>query len=251
MSTLSSVMASHQIIKLEGPQPAPYIYPKTQAAAKIINPPDYKIVNFNYLFDYARATGHHRDRLPVWGPMKKSKHFDPFTGKPYKPLPPILFDLIGHPAGWGVSVAEAFGRGETLKQTFIGGGDNVLQGYRHVEIVISFEWPCFLHYKPYKATVTVRESIQDRYDVVHEAAKAMIQFLNVAAKWTPDPANRYWAPESGRLVNGINPYNLRLVALVNTHEKFWRCDVAIVRPTNSVPSDCFPTMLDPVQYQFF
>lgn len=95
---------------------------------------------------------------------------------------------------------------------------------------------------------TLREGMKSRQHVAYMAAQAIVNFLNASAKWSVDPVNRYWAP---RASNGIDPYNMKLVALVNTHEKHWRCDLAIIRPTASVPSDCSPTMLDPVQYKFF
>lgn len=129
-------MSHHQTIKLEG---SPYIYPTSLAAAKIINVPDYKVVNFNYLFDYASSTGQRRDRLPLYTPMKMSKYVDPFTGNWVKPMPPILFDVRGQPAGWGVSVAELHGRGPTTTHGFIGANDNVLQGYQHIDIDITVE----------------------------------------------------------------------------------------------------------------
>lgn len=131
-------MSSVQV-KLEGPQPQPYFYPKSLAAAKIINVPDYRIINFNYLFEHAKKTGHHRDRLPLYNPMKKSKHVDPFTGKNYRTLPPILFDQIGSPAGWGVPLADAYARGPVLGETFIGANDDVLGQYRQIDMDITVE----------------------------------------------------------------------------------------------------------------
>ncbi|VDC02537.1 unnamed protein product [Peniophora sp. CBMAI 1063] len=238
-------------IKLEDPQ-SPYFYPKSLALAKVINVADYKVVNYNYLFEHARKQGKHRDRLPLYNPMKMSKHIDPWTGQKYTPLPPILFDLVGQPAGWGINVGDAYARGPTLGQSLIGGNDLVLQGYRHIEIEINVEWPCFLHYPPVKSKFILGEKTKTRYHMAHYASQAIVAFLNMAAKWNVDSNSRYWAPESCRGgVPGLNAYTMQLVALVNTHDKYWRCDIAFVRPAGSIPRDSSPTMLDPVQYQFF
>ena len=123
-------------IKLEGPDSPPIIYPKLPVQSKVITPVDYKVVNFNYLFDYAKSNGKHRDRVPLWKPMKESKHIDPFSGKKYKPLPPILFDFAGQPAGWGVPVGDILGHGSAVMQSLVGHSDMVLDGYRQHEVTV-------------------------------------------------------------------------------------------------------------------
>ena len=109
-----------------------------------------------------------------------------------------------------------------------------------------------MHYPSLKIQHRLRESMKTRQGIAYTAAESIWSFLNQSANWTVDPKHRYWAPESCRGGSkGINGYSMRLVALVNTHEQFWRCDIAIVRPAQEVPSDCSPTLLDPVRYSFF
>lgn len=98
---------------------------------------------------------------------------------------------------------------------------------------------------------TIGEDRKSRMFIAYKAVEAIMGSLKATKDYSVDPANRYWAPQSLRTPKGITPYEMRLVALVNTHEKHWRCDMAIVRPIGNVPSDCSPTLVDPIQYQFF
>ncbi|KAI0068528.1 hypothetical protein BV25DRAFT_1910302 [Artomyces pyxidatus] len=174
---------------------------------------------------YPNTNGKSRDRVPQLQVVDHTKWGSDIAGAPRLSMRPIMFDWIGAPSGFGVSMNEllaksVFGLGEQM----VGGHERVFGSLNLNKIAFRIGWPGYAAVdwnRPIE--LYTRNGPITRVELAVEVANQFARFVEKATYVPCDKHSLDWRVSPGY----IRFDHLILVALVNISGDSWQADIIV------------------------